>query len=454
MEYREASLPRELIYSVAKMNARRNRVVVAPSTQNTFTSGSGLNLTFQLPDRSVIDLSSASIGGFFKLTCQTGASNVQYVFPASHQLVAENRLIINGSQVLSGGSDQYSHISQHLFYKAQTNEEYRNSHILEGQHFLFKPVDLQTGNVPVFGGNIATNATESEGKWLVYNNLPCAKTSRFLDTSIFGKSYISIRPTNNNILKANHIQARNVQWTWQNLELSVDIISEIPELYVETVRQLVAQKKQLKMVVANPFTNVYSFNNSVNLNVNSQSADGFMLAPIQNNGITAYYSDIANLEAPCFTFGWGANSSFNSTISLGLRVGNYQIPQTGNYQRLWQLANQTVESLFGDSIFAQNSLYISDVATTLPYHPAVSEAGYCQQNAVWYQNLCMLMSPGWQHPDAILSGVNTMGIDQVFNINTAPDPTITTANLQLFLGCICSATAVFDSETGSVSVIN
>jgi hypothetical protein len=178
-----------------------------------------------------------------------------------------------------------------------------------------------------------------------------------------------------------------------------------------------------------------------------------MLAPIQNNGVSAYYSDITQLEAPCFTFGWGNNSSFNSTISLGLRVGNYQIPQTGNYQRLWQLANQTCESLFGDSIFAQNSLYISDVSTTTPYQPAVSEAGYCQQNAVWYQNLCMLMSPGWQHPDAILSGVNTMGIDQVFNLNTAPDGTVNTTNLQFFMGAICSATAVFDSETGSVSVI-
>ena len=122
MEYREASLPRELIYSVAKMNARRNRVVIAPSTQSSCVSGSGLNISFQLPDRAVCDLSSASIAGYFKLTCQTGASNIQYVYPASHQLVAENRLIVNGGLVLSGGLDQYAHISQHVFYKAQTNE--------------------------------------------------------------------------------------------------------------------------------------------------------------------------------------------------------------------------------------------------------------------------------------------------------------------------------------------
>ena len=250
--------------------------------------------------------------------------------------------------------------------------------------------------------------------------------------------------------------------SWENLELSCQVISEIPELYVETVRQLISAKKQLKMVVSNRTTNVFNFSNSINFNVSTQCADGFMLAPIPNSGLTSYYgADTSQLEAPCFTFGWTQNPavgsptlSLLSAIQLSLRCGQYAIPQTGSFQKLYNLPAQTNESIFGDSIFAQNSMWVNSVSTTLPYLPGVGESGWISQNAVFYEGLCALQEPGFQHESAVLSGINTQGIDQNFNVSLAPDASFSTANTQMFLGVVSSATAIFDSETGSISVIH
>ena len=58
MEYKAAGLPMELIYAVSKLSAKRNRVIIPPSTAQTIQSGTSSITTFELPQRAVVDLSS------------------------------------------------------------------------------------------------------------------------------------------------------------------------------------------------------------------------------------------------------------------------------------------------------------------------------------------------------------------------------------------------------------
>ena len=274
MEYKEAGLPMELIYAVSKLSAKRNRVIIPPSTSQTIQSGTSSITTFELPQRAVVDLSSVSIGMYWTLYAQNnGANNVDFILPCASDLIAQSLLTVNGGMVASGSLNPYQHISQRAFYVAQTDEAYRNAHALEGLDAMYVPPTGYTD----YGGRIAGGAVgQSSSLWLVYNQLPCCSTNRFLDTSIFGRSHIQIRPSGLNVIKATNLVDRNCKWDCQNLELHVDVIAELPVEYINLVKELVSQKKQFKLNIRNEIASVFTYNNSVLLNVSTQPADGLL----------------------------------------------------------------------------------------------------------------------------------------------------------------------------------
>ena len=462
MEFQEADLPFQLVYNVSRLNSKRNRVIVLPTTQQSMTSGTGVVVNFQLPDRSICCLDTATLTGQFKLTATASSvadasSNITYVYPAGSDLVAQNQLLINGGLVVSGSLDQYAHISQKMWKKLQTSEHNRNADILSRDNgtYINANVVLASGG-SVFGNVVANTATEGVAKpWISYSEMPACRTSKYLDTSIFGKSYLTFRPSGIQQIKGTNLESRNAKWTWDLLELSLDILSEPPVEYVELVKSMIASNKVFRQVFYNPVSTVFGYNNNIKLNVSSACIDSIMLAPVQNNGITSFYSNASNLECPCFTFGWGANASFDSKINLNLRVGNMSIPQTGQYTYLYRLADVSKQDLFGDSIYTQNSLYVAGVQQAQPFKEFYSEAGYCNQNAIYYNSLSALLQPAWAHEKQILSGYNSMGQDVIFSLTTAPDSSITASSstTQLFLHASTSAVAVMDSQSGSVSIV-
>lgn len=458
MDFQEADLPAQLVLNVSRLSTKRNRVVVLPTTQQSMSSGSGAVVNFQLPDRSICDLSTATLVGRFQLTCDTAtstASNIAMVYPDGSDLIAQNQLLINGGLVVSGSLDQYAYVSQKIFKKLQHGEQYRNSAVLsrENGQYINANIVANISGGTAFGEVIGNASTSSGYTWISYSEQPACRTSKMLDTSIYGKSYLTYRPSGITQIKATNLSSRNARWVYDQLELSLDILSEPPVEYVELVKSMIAMNRQFKQVFCNPVSSVFSYNNNIKLNVSSGCIDSFACVPIQNNGLTAYYSDNAELEAPCFKFSWGSSATFGDTINLNLRVGNMSIPQTGQYTYLWKLADCSKEDTFGDSIYNQSSLYVSGVQQASPFKEVYSEAGYTRQNAVYFQNLAGLLQPAWNHDRQILSGYNSMGQDVVFSLSTAPSANITTTNAQVFLLASTSAVAVMDSQSGSVSII-
>jgi hypothetical protein len=442
MDYaKPAPLPHELVLAVSVMrNFERNRVSVLPTTQNTMISGSGQIVNIQLPDRALLDLSSVVVSGSLTLTAQVSANtsaNIEFVYPCSHHLVAQYQLLLNGGLSVSGSLDQYAHIEQEARYRQQVGQPFLNSSIPQVLENMFKP---RSSN----DGTILYSETESSARWIAIDNIPVCATSKYLDTSIFGKSYITLRPSNNYVLKADEISARNVQFKLDQIMMEVDVINP-PTEYVEVVKELISRKANFVLPIRNTVSSIFSYNAENKLNVSSNSCDRFTLCEMATNAISTYYSGTTASEAPMFKFTFGAGVNFGSQIDMSLRVGNRVIPQTGNFNKVLKLANVTDEGNWGDSIHKNSLLYRADGASE-----AYSEAGYCQNNAIVSLNLAGLQEAGWQGENATLSGVNSYGLDMVFACRIA-DPASASPQQLLFVDT--TAQAVMNSETGAVSII-
>ena len=439
MDYaRQAPLPHELVYAVSVMrNFERNRLTVLPTTQNTLVSGSGAVLMLQLPDRALIDLSSASINGSLSITASVGANALSFVYPCSHQLVAQYQLLVNGGLSASGSLDQYSHIAQEARYRQQVGQPFLDSSIPQLLNNMFKPLSAADGT-------IANIATESTARYMVIDNIPVFATSKYLDTSIFGKSYLTLRPTNNYVLKVDEIATRNPQWKLDQISMDIDVINP-PVQYVEVVKELISRKAQFVMPVRNTVSAIFSYNAENKLNVSSNSLDRFTVCNMATNAVSTYYSGTTASEAPVFKFTSGSTTNFASLINASLRIGNRVIPQSGSFSRLIQLANATNESNWGDSIHKQNLLFRADGASEV-----YSQAGFCQNNSIYSLNLAGLQQAGWEGEQSILSGVNTYGLDVVCAWRQA-DPA--SENPQTFMFADTTAQIVMDANSGSVSLI-
>ena len=444
MDYaKPAPLPHELVYAVSVMrNFERNRLTVLPTTQNTLISGSGAVLMLQLPDRALIDLSSASINGSLSITAQISANtsaNIEYVLPCSHHLVAQYQLLVNGGLSASGSLDQYAHIAQEARYRQQVGQPFLDSSIPQLLNNMFKP--RSAGNVD---GNIAYNVAESSARWMTLDNIPVFATSKYLDTSIYGKSYLTLRPTNNYVLKADEFSARNPQWKLDQITMDIDVINP-PVQYVEIVRELISRKAQFVMPIRNTVSAVFSYNAENKLNVSSNSLDRFTVCNMATNATSTYYSGDTACEAPVFKFTSGNDTNFGSLINASLRIGNRIIPQSGSFSRLISLANATNESNWGDSIHKQNLLFRADSGTEV-----YSEAGFCQNNSIYSLNLAGLQEAGWEGDQSVLSGVNTYGLDVSCAWRQA-DPSNDSPQQIMFADT--TAQIVMDSSSGSVSII-
>jgi hypothetical protein len=257
-EFKQAGLPHELIYAVSKLTgAKRNRTQKTSSTNSTVFSGSGSLMTFQLPNDAVIDLSTCSLVGKFYITASAGADIINYINPPAHQLFSMTQLSVNGGVVVSGSQNTYSHIVQEAYYRAQADQSYLNSHCLQNLNNMFTPASGQAN----FGGQIAAAAVISaEDNYIVFDNIPCCKTSRFLDTSVMGMSTISFKPSTIQVIKGTYLSERNAKWELRECVLECDVFTSLPEEYIALVKELVSMKKQFKMNICNEVSSMFTYN--------------------------------------------------------------------------------------------------------------------------------------------------------------------------------------------------
>jgi hypothetical protein len=445
-EFKQAGLPHELIYAVSKLTgAKRTRTQKTSSTNSTVTSGSGSLMTFQLPNDSVIDLSTCSLIGKFYITASTGANIISYINPPAHQLFSMTQLSVNGGVVVSGSQNTYSHIVQEAYYRAQADQSYLDSHCLQNLNNMFTPV---SGNAN-FGGQIATDATISaENNYIVFDNIPCCKTSRFLDTSVMGMSTISFKPSTIQVIKGTFLESRNAKWELRECVLECDVFSSLPEEYIALVKELVSMNKQFKMNICNEVSSIFTYNQSVLLNCSTQSLDAVMVVPVVNE--LGYYGDVNTvLVAPSFNFRWApvaGSPNIYDDINFSLKIGNYLVPDTP-YPRLLNLANATAESLYGDSMYAKHNLYVQDcsAANVLTFN----KKGFAELNGVYFQTLSALREAGWSNYDQVISGQPTYGQSVVITVQSnkaSPPP-------KLMVVAQTTSTIVFDPQSGAVSLI-
>ena len=450
MEYKDAGIPYDLIYSVSKLSSKRNRVFYNPTTSQTMYSGGTGLTTFVISDPVVIDPSTVSIAGLWKLKAgSTSANAINYVNPCASDLYSQCILSLSGVQV-SGQMNSYQHISQRAYYVAQTDASYQNSHCLEGLNGMYLPPS-QNGNISSIGGSIAAgvsgDASLTSGIWLSLNNISCLRTNRLVDLSIFGKFALQLKSSGVNVVKGNDIGARNCSWQLENLEMGVDVIAELPPAYIELIKTLVAEKKQFKVNFSNEIAGYNTFQTNTLLNASTQSLDGFMVVPVVS--ATAYTEDANQNVPPCFRFQWGSTATLGSSINFNFRVGAMSYPQSGSLRLLHNVAQTTQESLFGDSLYAKHSLYCDGVNSV--GQPTYSQLGYAKLNGVFFSCLAMLRQAGWAHPEQTLSGIPTWGNEYIITVNMSPDAVATPANLLLVAQT--TSTVVYDSVSGGVSVI-
>lgn len=463
-------LPPSLSYSASKQALRMNRFQCRPTGADDATPGSTFRIN--LPSKSLVNLSSFNL--CFNLELSTlVADNANFTnakLPFAHKLFSAVRVYVGG-QLVSGGLSNHYDLLYTGLVKASAGEDWCRSRYNDHARELIENSDEING----FEANTAAGAiTVKRAYYCISDFLGIFRgngTGRsIIDTSLWGDVSIEFTMNTNACIAKNAggtailadaaansralaAGIADITYKIQDIEGYVECITQTTPLYIKLITMLLDSKEQqIRFPYQNFVTGVVSSGKNARLQVNSGCIDSMVVLPLHsnfNNG-RSLIGVADDLSAQRYKFtacdAAGAvitvsNANFTSTqgSNMQIQLGSDTFPKVpvNNYLQVSDITNN---SLFSNSLYSQNLLFNGWTGAASSY----SRQKFLSENFVWVQSF----SDGEGWASKILTGIDSasQNLDVIVNANT---PT----GGSLFIGALLTSLLVFDTRSGSVSVV-
>lgn len=468
-------LPPSLSYSASKQALRMNRFQCRPTGADDATPGSTFRIN--LPSKSLVNLSSFNL--CFNLEMSTlvddAANWTNAKLPFSHQLFSAVRVYVGG-QLVSGGLSNHYDLLYTGLVKASAGEDWCRSRYNDHARGLIENSD------EIVGFSVRPATATKRAYYCITDFLGIFRgngTGRsIIDTSLWGD--VSIEFTMNtpaciaknaagNAVRADgggYATADNnreiatavadITYRIQDIEGYVECITQTTPLYIKLITMLLDSKEQqIRFPYQNFVSGVVSSGKNARLQVNSGCIDSMVVLPLHasfnnNKSIVGVANDLSALRYKFTACGSNgavitvSNDNHTSTTgaTMQIQIGSDTFPKVpiNNYL---QVSDITTNSLFSNSLYSQNLLFngwSGGAAGSSTY----SRQKFLSENFVWVQSF----SDGEGWATKILTGIDSasQNLDVIVNANTP-------LNGSLFIGALLTSLLVFDTRTGSVSVV-
>ena len=444
-------LPASLTYSASKQSLRLNRFQVRPTSSSS--GGPSTTFRFNLPSKSLVDLSSFSIA--FDCTL-SGLVNDAVNFanaslPWGHRLFSSVKVYVGG-QLVSGGLSNHYDILASALAKASAGEDWvlsrMNEHALE---LIANRDDMNA----ITANNGATSKSAS---YIVSDFLGAFRGNgagrSVIDTSLWGDIVIEVvTSTEASIkqVKGGTGVTTAITYNLSNVEAYVNCITQTTPLYIKLITMLLDEKEaQIRFPYQNFVTTISGSGSNARFQVNSNSIDMMVVCPLSENYNslhgTAGVSNIdpsTQLNCTRYRFDSGKTATTpadSKGCAMQIQIGSDTFPKLPIDNGL-HVSNITQDALFSNSLYSQNLLFNDVDANASKY----SRNAFLNENFVWINGFCD--AEGWS--TKVLTGVDSASQNLDIIVNTSAIG----ANGSLFMGALTTSMLVFDTKTGVVSVV-
>lgn len=457
-------LPQSLTYSASKQSLRINRFQVRPNSSDS--GGPGANFRFNLPTKSLVDVSSIALAFDLKVSGlnATGAADYSNVkLPHGHKLFQNVKFYVGGNVVSGSLCTNTYDILYNTLVKSSCGEDWVNSRMNSHAVELIRQGDDLSNLLNTPGG-----ATKS-ACYIVDDFLGLPRGNgqgrSIIDTSLWGDVSMEVVMNHEGAFAqygtgaAGATALGGMTYKVENMELFVNVITQTTPLYVKLLTMLISQEEgQIRFPYQNFITNVSSTGSNARFQVNTNCLDAIVLAPLTksyslNHGVLnaltgPNISAATKLSSTRYEYNSGkdADAIDNSKgCALSIQVGSELYPKLPIANAL-HVSDITNNSLFASSLYSQNLLF-NDIGTgaaggTVLY----SRNSFLNENFIWVQSFS---SDGEGWATKTLTGIDTQSnnLEVVINHNAVVD------NGPLFMAALCTSMLVFDCKSKSVSVV-
>jgi hypothetical protein len=246
--------PRNLSYFVKKLSGY-SRNTYRLQTLNVSTAGPSQIVTVDLPNNSLIDLSSL-LWYFEAATTTSAPATNSCVFPRNIETLIERVEIEVNGQLISPGCANYSHLFQ-IISDTSFGEDCTNRRgLLQNGLNIGIPVDNGGSIGTITAGAFVSGVPFTISNWLGF--LGSAQPT-VLDTNLLGNVRVRITLANTNVLVSSATAATAATYLLANMFFSVDCLSIDDGMYYALHDQFLAQGGVYEI----PFNNFYSFTQSI-----------------------------------------------------------------------------------------------------------------------------------------------------------------------------------------------
>ena len=460
-----SELPSSLQYSASKASLRINRFQVRPNSSDG--GGPGSTFRFNLPSKSLIDVSSLALAFDVTVTGlnDTGAADYSNVkMPHGHKLFSSVKFYVGG-QIVSGSlcTNTYD-ILYNTLVKASCGEDWVNSRMNSHAVELIRQGDDLTALLVRPGAGLGKVASYIVDDFL---GLPRGNgTGRsIIDTSLWGNVDVEVVMNHEGAFAQYGVGAAGVvalggmTYAVSAMECFVNVITQTTPLYVKLLTMLISQKEgQIRFPYQNFITNVASSGSNARFQVNTNCLDAIVLAPLTQSyslphGVTGALTGPnitadTKLSSTRYEYDSGLNCNALATPkgrALSIQIGSETFPKLPIANAL-HVSDITNNSLFASSLYSQNLLFNDISAGANNGTVLYSRNSFLNENFIWVQSF----SPdGEGYATKVLTGIDT----QNNNLEIVVSHNAIVANGNLFMGALCTSMLVFDCASGSISVV-
>lgn len=445
------SIPQVLSYSHSSSLFRVNEFAVMPSEGTQNQNG---RLTFRLPQKSIINLSSLRIAFQLQITGLTqhaaDFSNAMASAPA-YSFFRSVQWIVGGTTVCGASSQHYNAI-YHALVKSSTSMDACLSKLDSGLQALYSLNDDYDGvgndveSVTITTNPAGANGTTTKTTRLVMSDLLGMRSGNesYIDTSLFGdvQLVLEIADLSSLYIKlGGNGTSTAIGFNIQNAVCHCKAVTSISPLYVE----MLANRLQSNQAIKWPFQNYSSTLNQNGsggvLSVNTGCLDLLLCVPYNTAPNTVASIPADRLNPAKLRFDSGLTRATANTFRFQTKINNQYYP-VKQIEHAFEVPSITTEAIFGSSdMSAQHMLFLGyEDANAENY----SRINFLRENFILIQKLCGIQE-GWAGAKQA-TGISSNGSQMDINIQYAGFGT------HQLICAFYTSYLVYDPASGSVQL--
>ena len=472
-----SDLPDALKYGASHSTIRTNRFRLVPQGSDTGNPNGVFRV--RLPEKSLVRLSSLSAYFNASLTGLSGGGSAtnwsNALMPSSYKFFRAVRFYVGGAIASGGLSQNYDQLYDALL-KASADKAWVESRFNEGYKELISASDDSVlPPINLVPSDPSANLVASKTQYLTCSDflgLPrCNGGGGVIDTSLYNSVEVEfILNDESCITKAGAgtlINADNITYQLTNFRVDVDCVTSVSPMYVEMMALRLQDASPIRFPYQNFVTVIAQNTGSNRIQVNSQSVDMMLVAPLRNAW--------ANTKAIASTV--MANQMCSNRYKYDTKLGPAGGALADENTYVAQEGTVTMQLVVGSDVYPKqqitHALMIPDLTINTLYHgslqsknlfssgmynsgQAFSRAYGLSDNFIWINNFS-LESEGWATKK--LTGIDTsaQNVDMILNTTgfgavAEGAPNSATGNFWL-LGALVTSQLIYDPATASVSIV-